>query len=114
MKKAQALAPHDAVEADQALRPAERPLARKHGLAHRSPPSSSPPVNEVNASPIERAPAAPDHGARCAVGEHAALVQHDHVILVANLVDEMGRPQDADPFVGDETAHDLEDLRPAP
>ena len=58
VKKTQALAPHDPIEADQALLPAEQPLALKGGLAHHSPPSPPPPVNDVNASPTERAPAA--------------------------------------------------------
>ena len=57
MKKPQAFAPDDAVEADQALRPAERPLALEDACAHHSPPAP-PPVNDVKASPIERAPAA--------------------------------------------------------
>ena len=59
VKKAQALSPYDAVEADQALRPAERSVALKDGVAHHSPPSLPSPVKDVNASPIERAPASP-------------------------------------------------------
>src|SRR3984957_7699117 len=55
VEKAQALAPYDAVEADQALRPAERSVALKDGVAHHSPPSLPSPVKDVNASPIERA-----------------------------------------------------------
>ncbi len=35
-------------------------------------------------------------------------MQNDDMIVVANLVDEMGRPEDADSLVGDEAAHDLE------
>src|SRR6202020_1402638 len=55
VEKTQALSPNDAVEADQALRPAERPVALKDGVAHHSPPSLPSPVKDVNASPIERA-----------------------------------------------------------
>src|SRR5262249_27410815 len=58
MKKTQALSPYDAVETDEALRPAKRPVAVKDGVAPRSSPSR-PPVKEVNASPIEPAPASP-------------------------------------------------------
>ena len=51
-------------------------------------------------------------GTREAVSKHAAFVQQDHMIVVANLVDEMGRPKDANSFVGDEASHHLEDPGP--
>ena len=41
-------------------------------------------------------------------------MQNDDMIVVANLVDEMGRPEDADSLVGDEAAHDLEKASRAP
>src|SRR3984957_2461242 len=42
-----------------------------------------------------------------AVCEHAPLVQHDHMIIVADLVDQMGRPKDAYSFLGDEASYNL-------
>ena len=38
-------------------------------------------------------------------------MQNDDMIVVANLVDEVGRPEHADSFVRDESAHDLENVR---
>ena len=48
------------------------------------------------------------NGTGGAVGEHAPLVQHNHMIIVADLVDEVGRPKDAYSFLSDETSYDLE------
>jgi hypothetical protein len=39
-------------------------------------------------------------------------VQHDNMVFIANLVDEMGRPKDAYPFVSDEGPYDRQDPGP--
>src|ERR1700674_5173093 len=40
------------------------------------------------------------------------MMQHDNMIVIANLVDEMGRPKDAYAFGSNEGPYDLEDLGP--
>jgi hypothetical protein len=47
---------------------------------------------------------------RGAVAEHAALMQHDHLVGIGGLVDQMRRPQHADALLGDEAAHVPEDV----
>ena len=68
----------------------------------------------MKAAPIEAAPAAHDDGTGRTIREHAPFMQNDDMIVVANLVDEMGRPEDADALVRDEAAHDLKNVRRAP
>src|SRR5258707_5807038 len=53
-----------------------------------------------------------NNGTGRAVGEHAPLVEHDYMIVVAYLVDQVGRPKDAYSFVGDQTPNDLENPGP--
>ena len=52
-----------------------------------------------------------DDGTRGAVSEHAALVQHDHMIVIADLVDQMRRPQHGDPALAHQAAHMSDDRR---
>ncbi len=54
------------------------------------------------------------NGTGGAIGEHAPLVQHDHLIVVTDLVDQMGCPKDAYSFLGDEASHNLKKFRRAP
>src|SRR5271154_2374446 len=46
-----------------------------------------------------------------AIGEHAPLMQHDHLIVVTDLVDQVGRPKDAYSLLGDEASYNLEKSR---
>ena len=39
------------------------------------------------------------------IGQHAALMQHNHLIVVGDLVDQVRRPQHANAFLGDQLAH---------
>jgi hypothetical protein len=47
-----------------------------------------------------------------AVREHAPVVKHNNMVLIADLVDEMGRPKDTYSLVSDEGPYDCEDPSP--